>query len=270
MTVANSGDAIALASCTTFSGSIALATDISGDIALDGVVEITGNVYVGNASELTSFSGDYLLTIGGNLTLDDVQTLHTFNFTELTSVGNVLWSSLPNLQSLSIGFDQGLSADRVEIYNTHLQSLNISNATSITIVNNANTVSISIAVNNVTDSLVIENNNPNMTVDLPNLYWANNITLSNVSAVHMPLLNAIDSNLNIYGSTMDSLEIPNLNIIRGGLSLIGNHRLTSIQIPSVVQVGYLEISNNTELRSLALDELGIISSTISIDGNLTK
>ncbi|KAF2652806.1 hypothetical protein K491DRAFT_29943 [Lophiostoma macrostomum CBS 122681] len=267
-TLANSNVITALTSCATFSGSVALATDISGHIALDGVQEITGDVYISNASELVSLTGDSLSTIGGDLTLDGVQKLSTLDFPRLTSVGNVTWSSLPNLQS--VGLDQGLSADEVDIQNTQLQQLNITKAAKITIVNNPFAANISIAVNNVTNDLVISANNPAMTVDLPNLYWANNITLTNVSDVSMPLLNTIGNNFNIYGSTIGVLKIPNLNVVWGGLSLISNYQLTSIQIPSLVQVGTLVISNNSELRKFTLDELGIVSYAITVDGHLSK
>ncbi|KAI6805444.1 hypothetical protein KC358_g14342, partial [Hortaea werneckii] len=39
-TIQNGGDASAIASCSTFSGSIAIATSVGGDINMDGIQKI--------------------------------------------------------------------------------------------------------------------------------------------------------------------------------------------------------------------------------------
>jgi hypothetical protein len=154
--------------------------------------------------------------------------------------------------------------------NTQLAQLNISAADQITIANNRFARNVSVGLNNVTTSLTIESNNPDMTLDLPSLYWANNITFRNLSTLNMPLINTVNNSLGVFGCTLKTLQIPNLGAVKGGLSVVGNSKLTNIQLPGLLQIGGLQIANNSNLDTVSLDQLGVISGNSNISGTVNK
>jgi hypothetical protein len=270
-TISNSKGATSLASCTSFSGSVAIATGVSGDLALDGLEYIKGNLEAGNISSLTGLSSKSLRTIGQTFHLNNLTTLNTISFPALESAKTLRWRSLPNLGSVE--FDRGINSEKVNIQDTFLQTLNISAADEIYIGNNPFAKNISIGLNNVTGSLVVEFNgrgNRASVLDLPELYWANNITIQNVASINMPLVNTINDTLRIQSSSIEKLEIPNLGSVKRSLAIVDNLNLSSIQMPGLLQVQELQITNNSKLENFTFDQLGVISGDVSISGNLTR
>ncbi|KAI7002295.1 hypothetical protein KC366_g19313, partial [Hortaea werneckii] len=121
-TIQNGGDASAIASCSTFSGSIAIATGVGGDINMDGIQKIEGSLEAKNVSQLTGLSSGTLEVITDSFTLNEVSLLSTLNFARLTDVSKVEWEGLPQLQGLS--FTTGLQmVESLSIQNTQLGSL---------------------------------------------------------------------------------------------------------------------------------------------------
>lgn len=269
-TIQNAGDASALASCSTFSGSIAIATGTTGEIAIDGVQEITGSLSATNVEELTGITGDSLETIGGTFNLDTVQILSTLNFPRLTDVRAIEWNALAGLQGLV--FTSGIQmASTLSIQNTQLNTLdgiNLQTAETVYIANNDYLNDITMQIGNVSDSLVLTSNGRNVSANFPNLIWGNVMTFRNCSTVSVPSLASTNGSLGFYSNFFQSLVAPNLTMVGGDLSFANNDDMTNITMPQLQTVtGGLQIANNTELNAIGFSSLETVGGAVSFVGS---
>ena len=244
---------MALSTCLTYSGDIALATGTAGDIALNGVRRISGSLTAKNANLTTSLSGDSLSQIDDSFTLKDVQILSTLSFPMLTSVDTVDWTGLPNLQSLS--FSAGLSkVTNLGIQNTGLGSLSgisLEQVAIFFVANNIFLVDITMPLRYVSNALSLSSNGRDVRASFPNMQWANNMTFRNCSSVELPSLASLNGSLGFYTNYFDSISAPNLTLVGGSLAFVSNGPLTNISFPELTQVnGGLQVANNTHLESI--------------------
>lgn len=252
-TIANSGDAGGLASCTTYKGDVTIATQAAQSIALDGVKEITGDLVAKDATNLTGLSGSSLQTIGGKFNLNGLTILSNLNFPELSTVQTIQWVALPALQELS--FTTAVTmAENVLITNTQLNSLNGINLQEVGIFdinNNPYLKEISVQLGNVSQYLSLEANNKGLVAKFPNLEWANNMTVRNVSEMMIPSLASVNGSFGLYDNFFESLAGPNLTSVGGSLAFDSNGDLKNISLPMLTKVGgAYQISNNTDLGSI--------------------
>lgn len=273
-TVQNSGDASALASCTTFSGSIAIATGTTDDIALDGIQQIKGNLVADSNSGIQRISGADLETITGTLEINDVPQLASLNFPKLSEVNIVKMQGLPNLQTL--GFDAEVTkASQIDIQNTfleNLQGLNIEEADVINIANNPQIAEIDMQVGNVTQQLTLSYNNADVNVSFPNLIWANNATFRACGSIQMQSLEALNDSLGIFESNLETFAAPNLTKVEKFLAIVGNKNLNNISFPQLANLGgNLQIANNSNLHEIdGFPSLEQVMGAFDISGNITK
>lgn len=274
-TIQNSGDATALASCRTFSGSIAIATDTTDSIALGGIEKITGDLVVKNNSQIPSLSADRLTEIGKAFILDGVQGLNSLSFPSLRTVDTIRWNAFgPNLQSL--GFDRQVTkAATVDIQNTQLQSLdgiNVETLETLYLANNRYIANISMQLGNVTKGVTLEANNPEVTVEFPNLIWAFNLTFRNCSKISLPSLESLNGSLGLYGNVIEDFIAPNLTKVGAALAIVSNTELTNISFPLLETVNAdLQVANNTKLSKVNnFPELKTIGGAFDFNGNFTE
>ncbi|KAG9580893.1 GPI-anchored cell wall organization protein Ecm33, partial [Aureobasidium melanogenum] len=153
-TLNSPADASALSGCTTFSGSIAIATGVTQGMNIPGVRTITGDLVAKNNSLIPSISGDSLQIIGGAFVLDTLQVLSTLSFPQLSEVDSIQWNALAGLQQLS--FTTGVQqASELNIQNTQLQTLdgiNLAVVDTVFITNNNYLNDISMQLGNITNS----------------------------------------------------------------------------------------------------------------------
>lgn len=273
-TIQNSGDATGLASCKTFSGSIAIATGTTDNIDLNGVALIKGDLVAKNVSQLQQLGGDSLEEITGTFLLDDVQVLNTVSFPKLTKVDTLKWNALPNLQTLN--FVAGISeAAVIDIQNTQLQNLegiDVKEIDTFTLANNRYISEVNMQLGNVNNLLVLEANNPEITVSFPNLEWAFNMTFRNCSSVEVPSLEKLNGSIGFYGNVLKSFAAPNLTEIGGALAFVSNTELTNISLPQLTEVsGALQIANNTKLSKInGFPKLKTIGGALDFNGNMSE
>lgn len=273
-TIQNQGDASAIASCKTFSGNIAVKTDVAGVIALDGVQVIDGNVAVQDNEKLQQLSADSLEEITGDLIVKEAPELNAVNFPKIKSVGSIEFVGLPALQNL--GFDAEIEqADRIRIENTNLQSLegiNIETVETMFIANNKYIQQIDMQLGNVSDALTLSTNNPRVNVTFSNMIWAANLTFRNCSSVDLPSLESVNRTFSLIGNVFESFSSPNLTTVGGALVVSNNVELTNISFPQLTKVGFnVEIANNTKLREIeAFPKLQKISGALDMNGNMSK
>lgn len=240
---------------------------------MNGIGEIDGNLIAEGATDLVALQGESLSTITGSMRLTGLTILSTLSFPALVKVDALEWTTLPSLDSLN--FNGPVSqANRIFITDTHLTSLdgiNLEQVKSFEVTNNAYLRTISTQVGNITEALIINNNGLNLTLDFPNLIWAMNMTVRNVSKLSIPSLQSINSTFGVYGSYMESVMAPNLTKVGGDVAYVADAALTNISMPLLKSIGGgLLIANCSSLESIdgfaSLEKTG----AINISGNFTE
>ncbi|GAB7351982.1 hypothetical protein MBLNU459_g2507t1 [Dothideomycetes sp. NU459] len=273
-TIQNAGDASALASCKTFTGSIAIATGTTDNIALDGISEIQGSLIANNVTQLTQISGSSLETITETFNLNGLTILSTLNFPRLTNVDSIQWEALPALQGLS--FTTGVqTASTLNIQNTQLNSLagiDLQVVDTVYIVNNDYLQDINMQLGNITEALTIGSNGNNVSAIFPNLIWANNMTIRNATSVSLPSLESVNGSLGFYSNEFSMLSAANLTTVGGSLSFVSNQDLTNVSMPMLKTVnGGLQVANNTEFKVVnGFPALATIGGALDFYGNFTN
>ncbi|TID15540.1 hypothetical protein E2P81_ATG07702 [Venturia nashicola] len=272
LTIQNAGDASALAECTTFTGSIAVATGTTDAINLASVKSITGDLSIASNNAITSVGADSLTNIGGTFTVSNCQILSSLSMPQLSSVGNIDFQGLPNLNTL--GFTSNIAkTGSLNIQNTFLSTLdgiNLQQVNSIYIANNRLLQDISFQVSNISKSLILESNGDRLTASFPNLMSAQNLTFRNVPTLSIPSLHNVSGSLGFYENSITSLTAPNLTTVGGTLAINTNTQLTNVTMDSLKSItGGLQVQNNTLLTSIVFPALESVGGATDMYGNLT-
>ena len=285
LTITASADASGLASCTTYSGSVAIPTGLSvptdqnghQELSVDGVQVITGNLTVTNAIMLASLSFGSLQSIGG-FELGGLTLLSELSMPQITKVNQLNFTALPALQQLSFGGTGITQANSILITNTGLSSLqginNLEQVDFFNVNNNPSLQNISLQVTSIKNSLDIEANDGYVTglqTSFPLLETAQNMTFRNCSSVSLPSLANVSEDLGFYGNTMQSFAAPNLTTC-GGLIFVDNTDLTNISLPLLTSINAsYQIANNTQLKIInGFQKLSIIGGALDFNGNFTE
>lgn len=277
-TINSQADATAFASCSTISGSIVVGSAASGVISIDGPQQITGDLTCENAGGLTSLGSTSIGSIGGAFTLNNLTLLSTLSMSDLTSVKTIAWTALPALSQLT--FPATVSqATSVTISNTFLSTLdgiNLDTVSTLQIDNNNRLKTFSTQIANVTSAVNINSNGNSLDVSFPNLIWAANMTLRNVSSITIPSLATINGSLGFYGNYMTSVIAPNLTSVgstatgAGSLAFVANGKLANISMPLLKTVGGADqIANNTGLTGISFPALTTVGGAIDFSGNFS-
>ncbi|KAL1634282.1 cell wall protein Ecm33 [Diplodia intermedia] len=276
-TIGSSEEASALASCTTYSGTVAIATDAAKNVALDGLEVINGNLTADNATELYNLSGNALRYVD-NFYLRELTALSSMDFPLLTSVDVIEWSALPSLGNLS--FSTPISrATSVNIQDTFLSSfegLGLSNLKSVGtlyIGNNKYMENITIPnLDTVDTSISFESNGFNANkVFLPVLATAADLTFRNATSVSIPSLTNITGDLFVTGAEGVTFSAGSLEEIGSTLTMVNSESLSNLSFPALATVGgSMNISHNPNLTSLAFASLQTIGGDVDLDGNFTS
>jgi hypothetical protein len=277
-TINSAADATAFASCTTIKGDVLIGPDAAGVLALDGPEQITGDVVCNNAGGLVSLTSSTIATIGGSFSLFNLTLLSTLQFNDLTKVETIDFNSLPALSTLT--FPSFIStASSLTVTNTFLKTLDGINLMTVGLMdinNNLRLANFSTQVANITQSLNIAANGQALDVDFPNLIWANNMTLRNISVLSVPSLATVNGSFILDEGLLTTLSTPNLTTVgsfankAGSLSLVGNSALSNITFPQLNSVGGgIQIANNTALDTIAFPALTQVGGAVDLAGNFS-
>jgi len=199
--------------------------------------------------------------------------MSTLGMPSLISVGAIKWITLNALQQLT--FTAQVSKARSILITdtalTTLDGINLQTVGNFEVTNNPQLRTISIQVANITQALTISANGPMLNLSFPNLIWANNMTVRNVSGLSIPSLAFVNSTFGVYSSYMTSILAPNLTSVGGDLAIVADPSLTNASMPILKTVGGgLLIANNSDY----LDVSGFASvqttGAISVSGNYTS
>jgi hypothetical protein len=273
-TVQNQGDVAAMTTCSTFSGSIAIATGTTEDIALSGIKHLAGNLVAPPNANIKRISANDLVNITGEMNLDGLTRLNGVDFPQLKNVSSIKWNALPNLQS--IGFTaQVETAKKIVIENTAVRSLkgiNIVQAEFLKIANNNFVNEIKMQLGNVSNSLDFSDNNKAVEIELTNLIWANNLTFRSTGSILVPSLMKLNGSLTLSKNGFESFAAPNLTEVGEAIAIVGNDKMTNISFPLLTKVNdNLQIANNSALEEVdGFPELKSIGGAFDISGNMTE
>lgn len=275
ITIASSADAQQIANCETYNGDIIISSTASGQIAINGVQQVTGDIVCNNASQVTAITSDQINTIQGTFNLSGITILSTLQFDSLTGVNNIYWVGLPNLQSLN--FAQGIGrANNVYISNTQLTNINgieLSACSTLNLNNNNYLTDVNVNdLTNVTQSLSFSANGRDLAISFPNLIDAANLTFINVSKIDMPSLSNVAGSMGFYSDTFKTFSAPNLTSTGGTLAFVDSPSLTSFAFPSLETIGggFL-VANNTNLKAInGLPKLATIVGALDFAGTFNS
>jgi hypothetical protein len=263
-----------LASCSTFTGNIAIATGTTDDISIPGVKKIKGDLIADTATDLRQISANDLEELDGEMMLNDLTRLNAVNFPQLKRIDSIKWNALPALQE--IGFTGEVTqANTVDIQNTALRSLkgiNIEEVDTVFIANNGYIDDIAMQLGNVSKSMIISENNEALKVDLPNLIWASNLTFRFCASVSVPSLESVNGSLGLYNNGFESFAAPNLTTVGEAVALVANENLSNVSFPQLTKIsGNLQIANNSKLIEIdGYPALKSIGGAFDMSGNFTE
>ena len=285
LTITKTADASQIASCTTYSGSIALPTDLTdatdsnghNSLSVSGVEKIVGNLTINNAVNLASVSFGSLKSLAG-LQLGSLTVLSELSMPQIQTISQMNLTALPALQQFSFGNDGVTQSQSILITNTGLGSLQgldqLETVDSFNVNNNNALQNISLQVSSIKNAINIAANDGfqlGLTTSFPMLQMAMNMTFRNCSSVSLPSLANVTQYLGFYGNTMESFAAPNLTTT-GGLVFVDNTELTNISIPGLTSVnGSFQIANNTMLKKIdGVQKLSVVTASVDLNGNFSE
>jgi len=271
--IQNQGDATAIGGCTSFTGSITIATNTQDKINLPNIRSISGDLIADGATNMTSFGADSLQTIGGKFTLNNLQLLTSISFPFLTSVGDLSFQGLPNLAAL--GFSANVKTIKsLNIQNTFLGSLaglNPQTIDSITVANNRMLQTLSFQVSQVMQSINIQGNGDNFNAQFPNLQTAQNITFRQCPTINIPSLMNVTGSLGFYDNSLTSISAVNLTSVGQTLAINSHPNLNNVSLPALTSIGGgFQVQNNTALTSVDVPQLKTIGGALDFYGGFTS
>lgn len=276
-----------MASCTTYSGSIAIQTGLSTpkdsnghqQIQVDKLQKIDGNLTITDAQDLAQIAFGSLKEITGAFLLGFLSGLASVNIPALTTCKQINLTALPVLQALNFGNVGVTKAETILITNTGLSSLdgfnNLESVNTLDINNNQALQNITLMkVTAIKGSISIVDNNgltTGLNVNFPLLQTAQNMTFRNCSDIKLPALANITDDLGFYGNDFENFAAPNLTTVRG-LVFVGNPELTNISLPSLTSInGSYQIANNTKLNKIdGFQDLETVGGALDFSGNFTE
>lgn len=285
-TIIASADATALASCTTYSGSVAIQTSLSTlkdsnghqQIQIDKLQKIDGNLTITDSSDLAQITFSSLREISGAFLLSYLPGLASVNLPALNSVNQMNLTALPLLQALNFGSVGVTKARSILITNTGLGSLeglnNLETVDALNINNNQALQNVTLKMVSVKTLVEIVDNNgltTGLNVNFPLLQTAQNMTFRNCSDIKLPALRNVTDDLGFYGNDFEILSAPNFTTCRS-LVFVGNPEVTNISFPSVTSAkGTFLIANNTKLNKIdGFQNLEVVEGALDFSGNFTE
>lgn len=259
--------------CTVVEGSISLQNYHENSMDLGRIKIIEGDFLVEENNVIISIHGTELTKIGGIFKLYDLTALNAVFFPKLNEMEAMHWRIVPilstveldhNLESIKSIFISDSSLTSLEGFNNikELQTLNINN--------NRYLESISTSVKYISEQLSISANADDLSVELKELVWANNITIRDTRSLQLDNLKYVNNSMEFIENKIVSLELSNLKSIGGTLGIIENKILSDVDLNNLTYIeGGLMISGNEVLENIDFfKELKVIGGAIQFTGNI--
>ena len=256
---------------------------------------------VKNASEINSLDAPKLFYADDAFELLDLPNLETLQIPELRYVGSINFRNLPKLRSVlsmsTIRVSNSNPAwnpqERIRISNTGLEEIDfletdgdpdtLSNTSIVITANPALTkVDIKGLVAGYIGVNITNNELTNGTaISFPDARRLGDVNITSARTLDVPQLNGIRGSLSIRDNMMTGLDLPALAGITGDFFVVNNTKLSSLKFDYLSRVGNDKppnrhgsfiISDNTRLDSLSLPAHNYlkVGGGIIIQGNMTR
>jgi hypothetical protein len=263
--------------CDVVKADIIVDESVSGDLSIEGVKQLQGDLIIKNAS-INALSSSSLNAISGKFVLEGCQFLQTLRMDSLTEVDEIQFINLAQLEGLTFGSSGKLEVNKITISDTFiddLSGLNVVTVEDFLINNNQRMVSFQSDLVNITGSsgLRIEGNGREFQLDLPELESATELQLQDIKSIKLPSLKKLEASLKLDDNReLTELSAPNLTSIGEALSLINNVKFSNVSFPKLETIGGdLTIVNNTAMEQVSgFPELRTIGGGIRMGGNFEE
>ncbi|KAF2137098.1 uncharacterized protein K452DRAFT_236423, partial [Aplosporella prunicola CBS 121167] len=274
-TIHGTRDASALASCITYTGSIAIATDAVGEIAINKVEVITGNLTAYGVDGLISLSGDSLRSLD-TFSLQTVPGLSTVRFPSISQINSLQWTGATNLTDIAFNIT-ATSIQAVTVGDTSLGSLDklglqsLRYANEIRVINNPHLQSFPLPrLYEVTSNLTFGDNGDRFDIPLPSLEIAENVYLYNISSFSINMLKNVSNFLSVHNTNSETILVSQLARVGSFLDLVGNTRWSEVAFPGFYEAGNILIDGSPNLTTLRLSTLQNAAGNVSLSGNFSE
>ena len=245
-------------------------------MSFDGsLTEIDGDFNAVNCDNVNQLSFDSLQSITGRFHLQNMSVLYQLSVPQLSQINQLEWTSLAlNGLDFGDGLQRVSSLTIADTFINKLDSINLKSANSISIANNRNLQSINWQLTNVSQGLTLNSNGGvaggQLNAKFPNLMAAGFLDISNVSSLQLPSLGKTSNTISVYGSSLQSLMMPNLTQSKG-LSIKNNKQLHEISFPKFRDCeGGLGVSSNDNLGgTISFPSLQTIRGALNVTGSFT-
>jgi hypothetical protein len=263
--------------CEVVKADIIVDSSVTGDLVLEGVKQLQGDLIIKNVS-INSISSSSINAISGTFVLDGCEFLQTLRMDSLTEVDEIQFINLRQLEGLTFGSSGELEINKITISDTFmddLSGLNVVTVEDFLINNNGRMASFSSDLVNITGTsgLRIEGNGKEFELDLPKLTSATELQLQDIKSIKLPALEKLSQSLKLDDNReLTELSAPNLTEIGEALSLINNRKFSNVSFPKLETIGGdFTIINNTAMETVAgFPELRTIGGGIRMGGNFEE
>ncbi|KAH7025911.1 uncharacterized protein B0I36DRAFT_365555 [Microdochium trichocladiopsis] len=272
-TIRSPADATAIAKCGDIDGSILISKDFSGDVNLGALEKIGGDLIALDNPNITSLTASFLGEIGGALQLKNLISMSSLQLQRLSTVDTIEWVTLRRLTGATLGTPGITKASSVLVADTTIKSLdgiNVDNLSFLNLNNNRDIVTFKTNIKTISDQVIIDANGLKMQMEMPNLIWAANMTISNVTTFSAPALKTINGSASFSSNYFTSVTFPNLTKLEEGtFSFISNPQLKNLTMPLLTDIGGgFIVANNTALSQInGFSKLENIGGAIALRGS---
>lgn len=283
-TVSNNAAASAIGACQTYTGNIVVASGAAGGGSLDfgSVRKIDGDFTYKGDPHVNTLSLSQLKSVG-NFKLSNLTGLSTLSLPALETAGDLNLQGLSALGSLGFGGGENTgvqTAGAVTIVNTFITSLDgidgVSEIDSLYVSDNSHLQEISLSVKKIGDINIGPNDigNGGQSASFPKLASADNVIIRNCTKIEVPQLEMLSGGLQLIGNTIESFNAPNMTSA-GGIFADDNTKLTNITFPKLTMINgtksALVLANNTLLNNInGFPKLKQVAGGVGLRGNFSK
>lgn len=252
--------------CQTIEGSVEIEQYEDALIQFDNLQKITGSLTIRKSPSLVRIEASNIHTIGEGFIMKELTSLSLISFPSLSAVKVLDWRVLPILSNVNFNNDIE-DIESITVSDTSLVGFSgfmASNLRKLDINNNRFLDVIDSNVERIDGELHIAANAKELTVNLPNLSFANNVSLHEIFNINLKSLEEVNSTVSIVNNNFLDLKLPKLTTIGGTFNIFQNQNLKNLDIPELGEIaGGLTVVNNSQI-----DKINFLPKLYSIGGAL--
>ncbi|PVV02085.1 hypothetical protein BB560_003472 [Smittium megazygosporum] len=271
ITISSESDLSQLSGCNSYSGQITV-SNYDG-ATLDMSIKSADSIVVENSFQLAQINFGSLTTISKNFQIQNNTQLLGLSIPKLSSVDNFQLINNPNLNViLSTSFSKIGNYQIIQSQIVNLIPVSASTIKNIEIIANSFLIDISFpSVVNNTGYINIVDNHSSAFASFDSLTTiSGNTTFRDLAGLRVDNVTTVSDTFNVYENTFTKLDLSQLSTLSKDLSIANNTKLDTIKIPGVSNLGGgLQIIGNsalTQIENSTFTTLSYIKGGVSLSG----